>query len=111
MRIAARDALLREDRFDLRPATVHDDELDAEAMQQVQVVDDAEERIVGDNLAAERDDERLAAKRIHVRRGRTDPVHERPHGRGVDGRLSLRGTWHRLGSPRESVADYIAPQS
>jgi hypothetical protein len=33
-------------------------------MQQVQVMDDAEERLVGDHLAAERDHERLAAERV-----------------------------------------------
>jgi hypothetical protein len=36
---------------------VHDDEVNAEAVQQVEVVDHVQERIVGDDLAAERDDE------------------------------------------------------
>ena len=62
-----------------------DDQPDAEAVQQVEVVDDAEERVVGDDLAAERDDERLAAERVDVRRRRADPVHERAHRRGVGG--------------------------
>ena len=69
-RVAALDVLLREDRLDLRPRAVHDDDAHAEAVQQVQVVDDAEERLVGDDLAAERDDERPAAKRVDVRRRR-----------------------------------------
>ena len=36
-----------EDRLDLRAAAVHEHEADAEAVQQVEVVDDAEERVVG----------------------------------------------------------------
>ena len=67
----------RQDRLDLRPAAVRDDQLDAEAVQQVQVVDDAEERVVGHDFAAERDDERPAAECVDVRGRRADPVHER----------------------------------
>ena len=101
VRIAARNALRRQDRLDLRPAAVRDDQLDAEAVQQVEVVDDAEERVVGDHFAAERDDERLAAKRMHVRRRGADPVHERAHrrrvrrGRFVGGALGFRIARHR----------------
>ena len=96
MRVAARDALLRQDRLDLRPAAVHDDQADAQAVQQVEVVHDAEERVVGDDLAAESDDERLAAKRVHVRRGSADPVHERAHRRGVARGVYRRSAWHRI---------------
>ena len=84
-----------EDRLDLRPAAVHDDEPDAEAVQQVEVVDDAEERLVGDDFAAERDDERLAAERVDVRRRRADPVHERAHRRGVRGGRGVECGAHR----------------
>ena len=64
-------------------AAVHDDQVDAEAVQQVEVVDDAEERVVGDDLAAERDHERLAAERVDVGRRRADPLDERARRRGV----------------------------
>ena len=94
-RVAALDVLLREDRLDLRPRAVDDDEVHAEAVQQVEVVDDAEERVVGDDLAAERDDERLAAKRVDVRRRRADPLDERARGRGMRGR---RGVGRRAAS-------------
>ena len=89
-RVAALDVLLREDRLDLRPRAVHDDEVHAEAVQQVEVVDDAEERVVGDDLAAERDDERPAAERVDVRRRRADPLDERARGRGMGGRRGVR---------------------
>ena len=91
-RVAALDVLLREDRLDLRPRAVDDDEADAEAVQQVQVVDDAEERVVGDDLAAERDDERPAAERVDVRRRRADPLHERARRRGVGGGRGVAGS-------------------
>src|SRR5207249_8828350 len=48
----------------------------SQAVQQIEVVHDAEEGLVGDDLAAEGDDERLAAQRVNVRRGGADPWHE-----------------------------------
>ena len=48
-------------------AAVHDDEANAEAVEQVEIMDDAEERFVGHDFAAERDDERLAAKGVDIR--------------------------------------------
>ena len=93
VRIAARNALRREDRLDLRPAAVHDDEPDAEAVQQVEIVDHAQEFVVGDHFAAERDDERPAAERVHVRRGRADQVHERAHRRRIGGGRWRRARW------------------
>ncbi len=112
-RVAALDVLLREDRLDLRPRAVDDDEVDAEAVQQVEVVDDAEERVVGDHLAAERDDERPAAERVDVRRRRADPLDERARGRGMDGRRGVRIRRHRgrrAASRRRAAecADYTA---
>ena len=85
-RVAALDVLLRENGLDLRPRAVDDDEMHAEAVQQVQVVDDAEKRVVGDDFAAERDDEGLPAKRVDVGRRGADPLDERARGRGMDGR-------------------------
>ena len=79
-----------EDRLDLRPRAVDDDEVHAEAVQQVEVVDDAEERVVGDDLAAERDDEGLAAERVDVGRRRADPLDERARRRGMRGRRGVR---------------------
>ena len=99
VRVAALDVLLLEDRLDLRPRAVHDDQPDAEAVQQVEVVDDAEERVVGDDFAAEGDDERLAAKRVDVGRGRADPVHERAHRRGI-ARAARRRACGGIGSAR-----------
>jgi hypothetical protein len=74
---------------------VDDDELDAEAVEQVEIVDDAEERFVGDDFAAECDDESLAAERVYIGRRRANPVHERAHGRGVRGWGDVRGARHR----------------
>src|SRR5207248_1910996 len=51
VRIPARNRLLLQDRLDLRTAPVHDDEPDAKAHEQVDVVHDAEKRIVGDDFA------------------------------------------------------------
>jgi hypothetical protein len=97
MRIPALVALLLEDRLHLGTAPVHHHELDAEAVEQVQIVDHAEERFVRHDLAAEGDDERLVAERVDVRRSRTDPVHERPHGGGVCGGRFVGRACHRVG--------------
>ena len=85
-RVAALDVLLRENGLDLRPRAVDDDQVHAEAVQEVEVVDDAEKRVVGDDFASERDDEGLAAKRVDIRRRRADPLDERARGRGMGGR-------------------------
>ena len=103
-RVAALDVLLLEDRLDLRPRAVHDDEVDAEAVQQVEVVDDAEKRVVGDDLAAERDDEGPAAERVDVRRRRADPLDERARGRGMGGRRGGRDSAASKRSAERSAA-------
>jgi hypothetical protein len=81
VRVMALVALLLEDGLDLRTAAMRDDQVDAEAVQQIQIVHDAQEGVVRDDLSAEGDDERLPAKGVHVRRRGPDPVHERPHRR------------------------------
>src|SRR5439155_25450074 len=93
--VDAWNILLLEDRFDLRPRAVHDDQLDAEAVQQVEVVDDAEEGVIGDDLAAESDHKSLAAKRVYVRRGRAYPLNERARRRGIRGWIDARSLRHR----------------
>ena len=63
----------------------------AEAVQEIEVVHDAQKRVVGDDLSAERNHESLAAKSVNVRRGRAYPLHECPRGGGIGGvRLGLR---------------------
>jgi hypothetical protein len=74
--IAARDVLLLQDRLDLRARAVHDDQPHTEAVQEVQVVHDAEKALVGDDFAAEGDDQRLAAESVYVRRGGAYPRNE-----------------------------------
>ena len=95
VRVAARDVLLRQNGLDLRAAAVRDDQPDPEAVQQVEIVNDAEKRVVGHHFAAERDDERLAAERVDIRRRRANPVDERAHRRGIDGRRCIGRAWHR----------------
>ncbi len=99
-RVAALDALLREDGLDLRPRAVDDDDVHAEAVQQVEVVDDAEERLVGDDLAAEGDDEGPAAEGVDVRRRQPDPLHERARRRGAGGGRGVAGRGHGSGRGR-----------
>jgi hypothetical protein len=77
------DVLLRQDGLDLRPRAVDDDEMHAEAVQQVEIVDDAEERVVRHHFAAEGNDERLAAERVDVGSRRADPLDERTGRRGI----------------------------
>ena len=59
------------------------DEVDPKAVQKVQVVNDAEKRLIGDNLAAECDHEGLAAKGVDVGRSRTNPLDEGARGGGM----------------------------
>ena len=94
-RVTALDALLLENGLDLRPRAMDDDEMHAEAVQQIQVVDDAEKRVVRDDFAAEGDDERLAAERVDIRRRRADPLDERARGRGMGGRGGVGIRRHR----------------
>ena len=86
--VAAGDVLLFENRLDLRARTVHHDQTHTETVQQVQIVDDAEKGFVGDDFAAKGDHQRLAAQRVDVGGGRTNPLHEGARrggiGRGVD---------------------------
>ena len=105
--VAAGDVLLLEYRLDLRTRAMHDDQPDAEAVQQVEVVDDAEKRVVGDDFAAEGDDERLAAQRVNVRRGRTDPLHECARRRRVRRGIDARDVGHGR-APGRRAATIIA---
>ena len=112
--IPAFDVLLGENRLDLRARAVDDDEMHTEAVQQVQVVDDAEERLVSDHLAAECDDERLAAERVDVGRGQPDPLDERARGRGMRGRCGDGRGRHQAGASAGRTgpvgpADYSVP--
>ena len=75
--VATGNVLLLQYRLDLRARAVHHDQARAEAVQQVQIVHDAEEGLVGDDLATEGDDDRPAAQRVNVRRRGADPRHER----------------------------------
>ena len=93
--VATGDVLLLEDGLDLRSRSVHDDQPDAQALQQVEIVDDAEEGVVGDDFSAERDDEGLAAKRVNIGRCGTDPLHECPRRRRMGGRTAGREMGHR----------------
>ena len=99
------NALLFENRFDLRAASMHNDQPNAETHQQVDVVNDTEKRIVGDDFAAKRDDERLAAKRVHIGRGRANPMDERAHRRRAGGRRNLGCAGHcgRVASGRAII--------
>jgi hypothetical protein len=74
---------------------VDDDEVHAEAVQQVQIVDDAEKRVVGDDFTAKGDDERLAAKRVNVGRRGADPLNERARSRRMSGRRGIGIRRHR----------------
>src|SRR5271154_2067919 len=76
--VDAGNVLLLEDRLDLWTRSVHNNEADAEAVQKIQVVNDAQECVVCDHFAAEGDDEGLAAKRMNIRCSGTYPLHERP---------------------------------
>src|SRR3984893_18845589 len=96
--------LLLENRLDLRTRSVHDHQPDAEAVQKVEVVDDAQKGVVGDDLSANRDHESLAAKSVNVRRGRAYPLHERPCRGGIGGGIDARGSGHRNSGWREAGA-------
>jgi hypothetical protein len=105
--VTAGNALRREDRLHLRPAAVADDQPDAQAVQQVEVVDDAQEFLVGNHFAAERNDERLASKRMHVGRSGANQMDERAHRRGIGGGLGVGSAWHRV-RPGHRVRAIIA---
>src|SRR6476469_2218117 len=107
--VLAGDTLLLEDGFDLRPRSVHDDQTDAQALQQVEVMNDAEEGLVGDDLAAESDDEGLATKRMDVGRGRADPLHERACRRRMRCGVDTRNAWHRIRSRGRRARPIITP--
>src|SRR3984893_8767652 len=96
--------LLLENRLDLRTRSVHDHQPDAEAVQEVEVVDDPQKGVVGDDLAAKRDHESLAAKSMNVRRGRAYPLHERPCRGGIGGGIDGRGSGHRDSGWRKAGA-------
>jgi hypothetical protein len=55
---------------------VHEHELYAQGCEKVQVVREIVEPSVGDEIAAKRDDEDLAAERVDVRGDRLEPVDE-----------------------------------
>ena len=86
-----------------------DNDVHPEAVQQIEVVDNAEKRVVGDNLAAEGDHESLAAERMDIRRGEPDPLDERARGRRVSGRRGVGQGRHRVASEGiDEPADYNA---
>ena len=76
---------------------MNDDEVDAEAAHQCQIVDDAGELRIVDRLAADLDDESAPAMRIDVRSRAAKPLHEL---RGVAGRdrIDHPGLLHTLRS-------------
>jgi hypothetical protein len=73
---------------------VHHDEPYAETVQQVEVMDDAEECIVGDDLAAKGDDQRLAAQTMNIGSRRTNPLHERARRGRICGETDARSLSH-----------------
>jgi hypothetical protein len=62
--------------LDLRPRAMHHHQADAEADQQIDVVGQRLGELAGHRLAAEGDDEGLAAKGIDVGRDRPEPGNE-----------------------------------
>src|SRR5256714_13535060 len=85
---------------------MHDYQPDAEAVQKVEVVDDAQKGVVGNDLSAKRDHESLAAKSVNVRRGRAYPLHERPRCGGIGGGIDARGSGPRDRGWPEGGGDY-----
>lgn len=73
---AARVPLGPELGLDLRARAVNENELHAERGEQVQVVGKVEEAAIGNEIAAERDDESLPAERMNIWRYRLEPVDE-----------------------------------
>ena len=69
-------ALLFQLRFDLGPRAVHEDELNAERREQIEVVGEIEEAAVGHEIAAKGDHEDLAPERVDLRSDRLEPVDE-----------------------------------
>jgi hypothetical protein len=67
---------LGKSRLDLRPGAVNEHEVHAERREEVEVVREIEEAAVGDEIAAERDHENLAAECMDVRGDRLEPVDE-----------------------------------
>ena len=63
-------------RLDLRPRAMHQHQAHAQARQQIQIVYEREKPRIRHDLAAKRDDEGAAAKRVYVRRGGTEPFDE-----------------------------------
>ena len=88
---AALPLALAQPRFDLRPRAVHQHELHPERCEQVQVMSEIEESPIGDEVAAESNDENLAAERMDVGGDRLEPVDE-----AILGGETL--TPHRMGS-------------
>src|SRR5438552_6443187 len=84
---------------------MHDHQPDAEAVQKIEVVDDAQKGVVGDDLSAKRDHESLAAKSVNVWRGRAYPLHERPRCGGIGGGIDARGSGHRDSGWRKAGAN------
>ena len=73
---------------------MHDDQPHAQAVQQVEVVDNAEKCLIGDHFATEGDDERLAAKGMDVRGGGANPLHEGARRGRIRGRADARDVRH-----------------
>src|ERR1700682_3253801 len=85
---------------------MHNHQPDAEAVQEVQVVHDAQKRVVGDDLSAKRNHEGLAAEGMNVGRGRAYPLHECPRGGGMGWGIDAWGSGHRESGRPEGGCDY-----
>ena len=79
---------------------------DAEAVQEIEVMDETQKRVVGDDLSAKRNHESLAAEGMNIGCGRAYPLHECPRGGGIGGRIDARGSGHRDSGRPEGGSDY-----
>lgn len=77
LRVARAQALGAQLGLYLRARPMHQDQPDADGGEQVEVMQEFDEPSpLGDQFAAEPDDEGAAAERVHVRRRLAEPAHE-----------------------------------
>ena len=74
--IAAFEIVLRQMLLDLRARAVHQPQPDPQAGKQIEVMRQFDELAVGDDLAAERNDESAPAERVDIGRDGTEPGDE-----------------------------------
>ena len=67
---------LAQARFDLLARAMHQHESHAQRREKIQIVCEIEETAIRNQIAAERDDERLATEGVYVGRDRLEPVDE-----------------------------------